>query len=57
MASLVSTVVNYSISLGLCFSGTAEVYLNNGGRTKADTFAGTRRHHVLELALRAWVGC
>jgi hypothetical protein len=31
-ASLVSTVVNYSISLGLGFAGTVEVHVNDGGR-------------------------
>ncbi|KAI1809819.1 major facilitator superfamily-domain-containing protein [Poronia punctata] len=31
-ASLVNTVINYSISLGLGFAGTVEVYVNDGGR-------------------------
>ncbi|KAJ5745726.1 MFS transporter [Penicillium odoratum] len=37
-ASLVTTIVNYSISLGLGFAGTVEVHVNNGGDTL---------HHVL----------
>lgn len=38
-ASLVNTVVNYSISLGLGFAGTVEVHVNDGGR---DTLKGYR---------------
>lgn len=30
-ASLVNTVVNYSVSIGLGFAGTVEVHVNNGG--------------------------
>ncbi|KAB5515489.1 major facilitator superfamily transporter [Coniochaeta sp. 2T2.1] len=41
-ASLVNTVVNYSISLGLGFAGTVEVNVNNGGRTKEDMMKGFR---------------
>ncbi|KAI1338208.1 MFS general substrate transporter [Xylariaceae sp. FL0016] len=39
-ASLVNTVVNYSISLGLGFAGTVEIHVNNGGRTPADLLRG-----------------
>lgn len=39
-ASLVATVVNYSISLGVGFGGTVEVYTNDGGKTKADLLKG-----------------
>lgn len=39
-ASLVATVVNYSISLGVGFAGTVEVHVNNGGTTKADLLKG-----------------
>ncbi|KAK3945699.1 major facilitator superfamily domain-containing protein [Diplogelasinospora grovesii] len=41
-ASFVNTVVNYSISLALGFAGTAEVHLNNGGKTKGDMLKGYR---------------
>lgn len=41
-ASLVNTVVNYSISLALGFAGTAEVYLSHGTSTKADLEHGYR---------------
>lgn len=39
-ASLVATVVNYSISLGVGFAGTVEVHVNNGGKTQADQLKG-----------------
>lgn len=32
-SSLVTTVVNYNVSLGLGFAATVEVYTNNGGTT------------------------
>jgi MFS family permease len=41
-ASLVNTVVNYSISLALGFAGTAEVHLNDGGKTEGDMLKGYR---------------
>ncbi|OIW33099.1 major facilitator superfamily transporter [Coniochaeta ligniaria NRRL 30616] len=41
-ASLVNTVVNYSISLGLGFAGTVEVHVNNGGKTPEDVMKGFR---------------
>ncbi|EFQ25634.1 major facilitator superfamily transporter [Colletotrichum graminicola] len=41
-ASLVNTVVNYGIALGVGFAGTVEVHVNNGGRTKEDQFKGFR---------------
>ncbi|KAK5125952.1 hypothetical protein LTR85_011307 [Meristemomyces frigidus] len=41
-ASLVNTVVNYSISLGLGFAGTVEVHVNNGGQTWDETLYGYR---------------
>ncbi|KAK8161789.1 YOR378W-like protein [Phyllosticta citrichinensis] len=41
-ASLVTTVVNYSISWGLGIAGTVEVNVNNGGLTDADTLKGYR---------------
>lgn len=41
-ASLVNTVVNYSISLSLGFAGTIEGQVNNGGVTPADKLKGYR---------------
>lgn len=41
-ASLVNTVVNYSIALGLGFAGTVEISVNNGGKTKEDVLRGYR---------------
>jgi MFS family permease len=41
-ASLVNTVVNYSISIGLGFAGTVEVQVNNGGHTPSDVLKGYR---------------
>lgn len=39
-ASLIKTVVNYSISLGLGFAGTVEVHINRGGRHLKIAFLG-----------------
>jgi MFS family permease len=39
-ASIVLTVVNYSISLGLGFAGTIETNINNGGSTTLDKLHG-----------------
>lgn len=39
-ASLVTTVVNYSISIGLGIAGTVEVHINNGGSTFDDRLKG-----------------
>lgn len=41
-ASLVSTVVNYSISIGVGIAGTVETHINNGGETEADELKGYR---------------
>jgi MFS family permease len=41
-ASLVNTVVNYSISIGLGIAGTVEVHVNNGGKTPEDLLLGYR---------------
>jgi len=40
MASIVMTVVNYSISLGLGFAGTIERNINHGGLTDSDKLHG-----------------
>ncbi|MCJ1481803.1 Low affinity NH4+ transporter [Schaereria dolodes] len=41
-ASLVITVVNYSISIGLGIAGTVEVHVNRGGNNVADVLRGYR---------------
>lgn len=41
-ASLINTIVNYSISLGLGFAGTVDVNVNNGGQTWRDIQKGYR---------------
>ena len=41
-ASLVNTVLNYSISLGLGFAGTIETHINPGGTSQGDLLKGYR---------------
>lgn len=41
-ASLVNTVVNYGIALGVGFAGTVEVHVNRGGATTDDKLRGYR---------------
>ena len=50
-ASLVNTVVNYSISLGLGFAGTVEVYTDNGGKTQHDVLMGMRHAYYMSIGL------
>lgn len=50
-ASLVNTVVNYSISLGLGFAGTVDQQINNGGVTGADTLKGYRGALYMAIGL------
>jgi MFS family permease len=50
-ASVVMTVVNYSISLGLGFAGTIETNINNGGVTEADRLHGYRGGLWLSVGL------
>ncbi|KAL7625930.1 multidrug-resistance type transporter aminotriazole resistance [Parahypoxylon ruwenzoriense] len=50
-ASLVNTVVNYSISLGLGFAGTVETQVNNGGGTRADILRGYRGAFYMAVGL------
>ncbi|KUJ08298.1 MFS general substrate transporter [Mollisia scopiformis] len=50
-ASIVMTVVNYSISLGLGFAGTVETNINHGGVTKDDKLLGYRRALWLSVGL------
>ena len=53
-ASLVNTIVNYSISLGLGFAGTVEVNVNNGGATFGDTLRGYRGALYMGAGLSAF---
>jgi MFS family permease len=50
-ASLVSTVVNYSISLGLGFAGTVEVHTNGGGTNPSEVLTGYRNAFYTGLGL------
>lgn len=50
-ASLVNTVVNYSIALGLGIAGTVEYQINNGGETQADKLKGYRGSYYLGIGL------
>lgn len=50
-ASLVNTVVNYSISLGLGFAGTVETQINNGGTNPADILKGYRGAYYMGIGL------
>lgn len=52
-ASLVNTVVNYSISLALGFAGTVEVHVNNGGHTPEDVLKGYRGAWYIGAGLAA----
>lgn len=49
-ASLVNTVVNYSISIGLGIAGTVEVQVNNGGK---DILKGYRGAQYTGIGLAA----
>lgn len=48
--SLVSTTVNYSISIGLGFAGTVESHVNNGGK---DILKGYRGALYMGVGLAA----
>lgn len=50
-ASLVNTVVNYSIALGLGIAGTVEYQTNNGGNTQADILKGYRSAYYLGIGI------
>ncbi|KPM44447.1 Drug resistance protein [Neonectria ditissima] len=41
-ASVVLTIVNYSISIGLGMAGTVETHINHGGKTDSDILLGYR---------------
>lgn len=49
-ASLVSTMVNYSISIGLGFAGTVETHVNDGGK---DVLRGYRGALYMGVGLAA----
>ncbi|KAI5920461.1 major facilitator superfamily domain-containing protein [Camillea tinctor] len=50
-ASLVNTVVNYSISLGLGFAATVEINVNNGGGNPEDVLKGYRAAYYMGIGL------
>lgn len=50
-ASLVNTVVNYSISIGVGIAGTVEVHTSHGGATEADVLMGYRSAMYLGVGL------
>lgn len=50
-ASLVNTVVNYSISIGVGIAGTVEAHVNNGGTTVEDELAGYRGALYVSIGL------
>lgn len=53
-ASVVLTIVNYSISLGLGFAGTIERYTATGDQSPGDLKKGYRGAFYMELALAAF---
>ena len=50
-ASLVNTVVNYSISLALGFAGTIDSHVNRSGKTPADVLRGYRGAWSMAIGL------
>ncbi|KAK8007700.1 hypothetical protein PG989_001690 [Apiospora arundinis] len=50
-ASLINTVVNYSIALGLGFAGTVEYKVNNGGKTPEDRLRGFHGAYYMGIGL------
>lgn len=52
-ASLVNTILNYSISVGLGIAGTVEVQLNRGGTNQADLLRGYRAAWRVGIGLAA----
>ena len=53
-ASLVNTVVNYSISLALGFAGTVEGHVNHGGTTPEDLLLGFRGAWYFAIGLSSF---
>jgi MFS family permease len=56
-ASLVNTVVNYSISIALGVAGTIEGHINGGGKTEAEVLRGYRGAWYLGLGLSGAGSC
>jgi|SRR5690242_7822312 len=52
-ASLVNTVVNYSISIGVGIAGTVETHVNNGGLNEEDELRGYRGAMYLGIGFGA----
>jgi general stress protein CsbA len=52
-ASLVNTVVNYSISIGVGVAGTVEIHVNKGGMAVADKLKGYRGALYVSIGLSA----
>ncbi|KAB2100720.1 Drug resistance protein [Alternaria gaisen] len=50
-ASLVNTIVNYSISIGVGIAGTVEVHVNNGGATVSEELSGYRGAMYVSVGL------
>ncbi|KAH6662160.1 major facilitator superfamily-domain-containing protein [Halenospora varia] len=50
-ASLVNTIINYSISLALGIAGTVEVHVNDGGTNPADLLKGYRGSLYLGIGM------
>lgn len=50
-ASLINTVVNYSISLGLGFAGTVQKYVQGDGKSEADLLKGLRSAYYMAFGL------
>lgn len=50
-ASLINTVVNYSISLALGFAGTVETHVNHGGKTPEEVLYGYRGAWYMGMGL------
>jgi MFS family permease len=52
-ASLVNTIVNYSISIGVGIAGTVETHTNNGGLNEKDELKGYRAAMYLGIGFGA----
>ncbi|KAF1851114.1 uncharacterized protein K460DRAFT_302932 [Cucurbitaria berberidis CBS 394.84] len=52
-ASLVNTVVNYSISIGVGIAGTVDIHVNNGAQTVEDELRGYRGAMYVGIGLSA----
>lgn len=50
-ASLVNTIVNYSISIGVGIAGTVEMHVNHGAHSESDELAGYRGAMYMGIGL------